>query len=454
MDHATTPPWHLAMFVAALVFGQWLLLSNPGYFSHDELSWAARANVPALHDLPWIAWGDLDTFQYRPLTFNLWLILAHALHDAPLLFHGLWVMLGVVIACLLRQVLRRCGVTASTASVAAAVFALNPYAIYVHGWVATLADLLWVGSGLLLALWLSGKRVRTAAPWQVLAAGTATAVVALSAKEAGIVLAPLAWLTWWLLCRPRHWLWAAVGLSLPTLAYLLLRLDVILHQPRVDDAYVWSMATVPINWAAYHLYALMPAMAEVSATFGASLPRLLLAGGLWLAVFAALWQAGGRLLAGTVFGVAIALGPVLILESPYNQYAYGASAVIVATTALAWSRLHRPGRAAALAVALVSTWHGVNVQRLIHRVGELQSRFTPTLFEAVAADPGRTITIAVDRPADAWIYARLSHDPLAYGGAHNRVRIANHGDGGADYRAAYNGEVVAAGRETPDGPAP
>lgn len=437
-------------FLLVLLPGQWLLLSNPGWFSHDELSWAARADVPVPRDLPWIAWSDLGSFQYRPLTFNLWLLLAHWLHDSPLLFHGLWVLLGIAIACLLRQTLRRCGVAASTASIAAVTFALNPYAAYVHGWVATLADLLWVGGGLLLAFWLSGTRVRTAPPWHVFAAGVATALVALSAKEAGIVLAPLAWLAWWLLRRPRHWLWAALGLSLPTLAYLVLRLDVVLYQPRADDAYAWSMATVPINWAAYHLYALMPAMAEVSASFGASAPRLLLAGALWLAVFATLWRADRRFTAGAVLGGAIALGPVLILETPYNQYAYGASAVVVALVALAWPRLHRLGRVAVLTVALVSTWHGVNMQRLIHRVGELQSRFTPSLREAVAANPGRIITVSVDRPGDAWIYARLSHDPLAYGSTRQRVRIVGHGGRGADYRAAYNGEVLAAGHDASD----
>src|SRR5690606_38467237 len=103
-----------------------------------------------------------------------------------------------------------------------------------------------------------------------------------------------AWLGWWLLRRPRHWLWAACGLTFSTVLYLLLRLDTILYQPRADDAYAWSLATLPANWLAYHLYALMPATAEVVATFQASLPRRLLAASVWLAIWASLARIGWR----------------------------------------------------------------------------------------------------------------------------------------------------------------
>ena len=446
-----TSPRHAIAFALALLFGQWLLLANPGWFSHDELGWAALADVGSLRDLPWQPWLGIDHFQYRPLTFNLWLLLSHALHDSPHLFHGLWVALGSLLAWLLRQTLRRCGASATTASVAAVVFALNPYAASVHGWVATLADLLWVGSGLALAFWLCGARAQRAASWKVFVIAAATALVALSAKEAGVVLAALAWLGWWLLRRPRHWLWAACGLTFSTVLYLLLRLDTILYQPRADDAYAWSLATLPANWLAYHLYALMPATAEVVATFQASLPRRLLAASVWLAIWASLARIGWRWLAAVLVGAALTLGPVLILQTPYNQYAYGASALLVALLALAWPRLHGTGRALLVLAAMLSSWHGLNVQRLILRVGELESRFTPSLRAALAAHPGRLVRVSIERPGDAWIYARLAHDPLPYGGATTRLRFVA-GDSGSDYRTTYNGQVVAVDAARPQGP--
>jgi hypothetical protein len=442
--HPATPIRHLLAFVLALLFGHWLLLNNPGWFSHDELAWAARADVATLAELPWQEWSDLDTFQYRPLTFNLWLLIAHALHDMPLWFHGLWVLLGMAIACLLRQTLRRCGIAPHTASIAALLFALNPYAAYVHGWVATLADLLWLGSGLLLAYWLSGRQAHTARSLHVLLIAATAAVIALLSKEAGVVLAPLAWLAWWQLGRPRHWLWAAIGLTVPTLLYLGLRLDVILYQPRPDGAYAWSLTTVPLNLAAYFLYALLPTTAEVSATLQTSLPRLLVAGGLWLALLVVLARAGWHWLLTFVAGATLALGPVLILETPYNQYAYGASALVVALLALAWSRLGRAGRVLVLVIAALATWHGFNVQRLIHRVGHLQAQFTPSLQVALANTGEGEITLSIDRPGDRWIYARLIDDPLAYGSDQRRVRLVDAAEG-SDWRAAYNGRVLATG---------
>ena len=60
----------LAVF-ALVLLAQWPLVSNPGYFSHDELQWAARAGTTG--PIPWESWTAVDAFQYRPLTFNLWL---------------------------------------------------------------------------------------------------------------------------------------------------------------------------------------------------------------------------------------------------------------------------------------------------------------------------------------------------------------------------------------------
>lgn len=462
-------PWpgH-GIFLALLVLGQWLLLTNPGYFSHDELAWGVRATSGPLASLPWQSWLDIGTFQYRPLTFNLWLLIAHGLHGSPLLFHALWVALGCAMAWLLRAVLLRCGLGGTVATTAALGFVLNPYAVYVHGWVATLADLIWVGCGLALLHWLlcrpgarghghqagqdtaSGTGARPALA--EVAAGALAMVVALSAKEAGLALAPLAWLGWALLDRPRPWRHVAIGLSLPALVYLALRLGVILYLPRPDDAYTWSLTAIVRNALSYPLFVLIPTVPEVGATLLASPLRLALVGLVWLALLAGLLSAGWRLALAFVAGTAIALGPVLILEGSANQYAYGASLLAAGLLALAWPRLPAWARVLTLAVALVSTWHGINVQRFIHRAGQVQVVFTPALAEAVAAHGNETLTIAPEQPADDWLYRRLSHDPLAYGRNRPSVLVVAPGSG-AMYRARYNGQLIRA--TDPDaGPAP
>ena len=58
------------VLLAALIL-QLPLILNPGYFSHDELQWAALANAST--PSPWL---ETSAFQYRPLTFSLWMALS------------------------------------------------------------------------------------------------------------------------------------------------------------------------------------------------------------------------------------------------------------------------------------------------------------------------------------------------------------------------------------------
>ncbi|MEP7098560.1 MAG: hypothetical protein ABI748_12920, partial [Dokdonella sp.] len=81
---------------ACLVVLQLPLVCNPGYFSHDELEWWARASVAGWAQLPWVSWTAVADFQYRPLTFNLWLLLAHGFAAKPYLMHLIVVSLGCV----------------------------------------------------------------------------------------------------------------------------------------------------------------------------------------------------------------------------------------------------------------------------------------------------------------------------------------------------------------------
>ena len=85
---------------------QWPLVANPGYFSHDELEWGSFA---AQTPVPWVSWLDIGAFQYRPLTFNLWLWLSRRLFDTPQLFHALLVAWGAGNATLLCGLARRVG---------------------------------------------------------------------------------------------------------------------------------------------------------------------------------------------------------------------------------------------------------------------------------------------------------------------------------------------------------
>ncbi|MEG2942517.1 MAG: hypothetical protein RR969_13210, partial [Thermomonas sp.] len=116
----------LQVFVLACLL-QLPLALNPGYYSHDELQWAAYA-ADGVH-VPWL---DVSAFQYRPLTFNLWMLLSRALFDTPMLFHAVLVIAGALNAALLFAVGRGFGMQARHAAVGALAFVLSPYSVYTH----------------------------------------------------------------------------------------------------------------------------------------------------------------------------------------------------------------------------------------------------------------------------------------------------------------------------------
>jgi hypothetical protein len=414
----------LAVLVLVLVLGvagQALLAFNPGYFSHDELQWGAAAEVASWRDLPWMGWLDVATFQWRPLTFNLWLLISHRLFEAPVAWHLLWVLAGTSLAAALGALLRRLGATATTATVAAVVFALNPYAVYVHGWVATLADLLWVGFALALAHGLLTAHRRA---WPGLAvAGLAAALTGLGllAKEAMVVVPALLALAWLGSGRPRALAWAFAGSSLVVAVYLALRLGVLVPAgPRA--AYGMSLAVVPGNLAAFALFPLRPSSFEVQGVLPMSAGALVASAALWVALLLAMRRRSPGLALMLVLGAILALAPVLALENIANQYGYGASAWVVACVALAWPALRRPGKVLVAFLAFLLVWHGVNVQREMRAVGERQAVFQPALVQALRTHGG-VLKLYPDAKY-AWAYRRLVADVPAWRGEAIGDRVA------------------------------
>jgi hypothetical protein len=412
------------VFLIAALVGQVLLLANPGYFSHDELQFGANVRVGSLDEVDWQHFGDWESVQFRPLTFDLWLLLSRALFKSPWAMHAAWVAMGTAVGAGLLVLLARLQVAPKVAAVFALAFVLGPYAAYTHGWVATLAELLWTGLALLaanLVLAWGGPRARDRA-WVTTVAFGLT-VAALCAKEAAVVLPALAALAWLLSGRKREWATATFASAVPVAIYVVLRLGVMLFTPRPEGVDAWSLASIPKQWLAYQAFAVLPSVFEVANTF--VVPRraiiaLVLLGVTWGFVARAHWRAAAWWLVGGT----LALGPALLLDWGSNQYAYAFSAVVAGALAVAWSKLDRPGRALVVIVGLLTTIHGLQVARTVHRVGTLQSRFSPELAKAVkAAGKDQVVTLRVSR--DDWVYRRLTHHIDAYNGVRigDRVRL-------------------------------
>ena len=96
---------HAGLVLLAVLLAQLPLILNPGYFSHDELQWAAAAEQG-----PGFVWLATDAFQYRPLTFNLWTWLSRHLFAQPQALPSVLVAWGAANAALLLALARRFGV--------------------------------------------------------------------------------------------------------------------------------------------------------------------------------------------------------------------------------------------------------------------------------------------------------------------------------------------------------
>lgn len=412
--------------LAALALLQAPLWINPGYFSHDELQWAARAATATPGELPFVSFAAVDHFQYRPLTFNLWLPLSHALFETPRLFHAVFVLLGSLNALLLAAVLRRAGCRAQVAFCAALVFGLSPFAAWVHGWVGCLADLVWVGFGLGIVAVLQRLGATSPVRASSLAAAAATAalatLLALLSKEAALSIPALLALGALLLRPPRVWLAATLASAAVAAVYLALRLDT-LTTPGDAATYTLRAAALPLRWLEYMAFPWALGVQEVHVLRLAAWSKWIILAIAPLALALCLWRASRRLWLAGFAGSALALAPVLALPVSANQYGYGFAALCCGIAALAWERLRRPGRVALALLAVTTVAHGFQVQMRMLEIGRLQSVFSPSLAEQALAQPEGAIRLWPDHASHHPIYARLSHRVPAWHGVPLGTRV-------------------------------
>ncbi|WP_223789610.1 hypothetical protein [Marinicella meishanensis] len=417
------------------------LVFNPGYFSHDELQWAAWADVAGLSAMRWNDWLAFSDYQYRPLTFNLWRLLSYWCFDQPMVFHGVLVLWGSLNASLLWLAARRFGLSVWPAMTGTLLFVASPYAMYVHGWVATMADLLVMS----FALSMLSQLCRTQRPLMALLLGAGFTAVALISKESALSLPAVLGVIWLLGGRQKVWFMATWGAGLVALAYLALRLPVLLSQPE-NTHYGLSLWQMPWRWLEYHLYWISPHLTEPHTTLAKGLRgSTVVAASLVLGLFVILWLAHRRLFWAALLGGLALLAPVLPLAASAAQYGYLFAAGLVLLVAAAWRHCQRWGRVWIMLLSLLSVWHGVNTALLLRDAGRIQAVFSPALAQAVAQHPAdQALRLRLDEGAPRWLFIRLTSDVPSYRGVElgQRVQWAAT-DEAADYVVQADGQIRA-----------
>lgn len=371
MFHRNRP---LLLFLALACVLVAALASIPGYFSADELQWLARARSAAsVAALPFVPFTDPSPFQYRPLTFNLWLLLAHAGGDRPGFVHAAFALATVGIALLLRQWLLALAVPASRAWGAATLFLLLPTTVFSAGWVGTLADLLVAAitlAALLLASRTRGHRRTLAAHATIALLSTAAALLA---KESALVL-PLAWLLYGAASGERRaGVVAGAAAAVAVLAYLVLRIDPLLHPATPDPYYAWQLSYLPRRVLDYLLFPLLPSVEEAHTVALRSIATQLGAGLLLLFWWRECWQRGrwGGL-APTAASLAL-IGPALLLPKASAHFALLAGLALCAGLALLAPAHPRSARWLHPLLLLLLGWHDLNLVRRFHRDAAVQT---------------------------------------------------------------------------------
>lgn len=399
------------------------LILNPGYFSHDELQWASWSYLREFGQIDWLSPLDFGMFQYRPLTFNFWMLLNYLFFGHPYLMHAIQALFGALTLLLLRELMAHYGITGLRRLLACVLWLCFPFVLYVHGWVGTFADQIWLSAGL-LGLLAVFRMDLSAAPVRPLLAGAAATLIGLLAKEAALVV-PAFLLAHALLLpvRRRLFLWAMLGGGLMAVLYLALRLKIILAGAEQSSDYRPTWIEAPTRMLEYWLFPATLQRLEPYGILGDYSSRIgWSCAGLALLALGLAWKRWRHLLLLLVLP-AMALGPTLVLGYPAAQYAYGFSTVVIVLLAHASIGLGKRWLAFSALWFALTLIHSLNLMHLFREVGHMQSVLLPQVNALVQADPTSPIRVRAVHIDDEWRVRRTLFDIKAYHGVpwSNRV---------------------------------
>ncbi|MDO9148514.1 MAG: hypothetical protein Q7U52_12810 [Hydrogenophaga sp.] len=260
------------ILLAFTVIALFLVLANPGYFSHDEFQKLDHIQRHGFADYVFryvrIAQGDAFGTPVRPLAFLIQGILAFAMDDFPFLVHFAAIAMHVLVAYLFFRATVQMGGSKSLGLLAAFLFIINPMTTLATAWSAALMDRLYIIFGL-LALLAADQYIKKNGNLLNLLYIFVFSSLAIFSKETAIILPGLLLLFLIIdlntIKLPNFW-HAMAAWTAPVITFILLRLPAIIAsfgQPKIS-AYKASLDNAPEGVLVYIAYPFLPTLTEAN----------------------------------------------------------------------------------------------------------------------------------------------------------------------------------------------
>jgi Dolichyl-phosphate-mannose-protein mannosyltransferase len=403
--------WKAVLTIAAVgLIANILLISIPGFYSHDELDWQNRI---ARNNYPWsFGLGNFVTSPFFRLLGTIFISASLRIPLQPLGAHLVNVLLATATACLLYHAVAL--FRPDRALAAAILFLLMPGFAYSAAWVAAGFDLQFTFLGVASVLcaikyWRGGARL-------YLVASLAAFAVALGCKETALSIPVCAALVLYIdrdrVDRRRLTNLAASAATLIIIYVGLNSIRILRMATSGGGGYrLGDGPQILKNILAYFGFPFAAKIVEIQGfpfwdprqALRLILPHLVL-------IALIMWRAGPRWAAIYLIAFYATLLPVLSISKFETQYTYASSVALAVALALVWERKWFVAVPVTV-LTLILIAHGLTIQQEMYRTGVCQTRALATL-KAVLPDapPDAPLTVLIQDDTPWWVIARAVHD--------------------------------------------
>jgi hypothetical protein len=412
------------VLIAFAMVTSMLLLSNPGYFSHDELQ-----KLDAVDDLglwkyiqAYVNFPDFDDFAIpvRPFSYLVQGLVAASANNQPFMMHLADVFMHAVVGVLVFMSLLRVTDNRKLAWVAALVFLVCPHTTFAVGWSAALMDRLYTLFGViscLAAYNYVSRKGGAGTLWLLLV----SAALSVSSKETGIVFPAiiLGYLFVSVSYLKDRKFWVALGVwGLPSLAMLAYRAKPLLNSiGGMESDYSVDFMGIPANIFVYVAYPFVPSLQESYAWHYLASQSDMVWGFLaHIVLTLLLWRK---------FSLKVALAydatyllfllPVVTLSATAPHYLYASgipfSVAIAALLVLKGRKQSRIASAYVVVLLVVAIVHTFKVQDYIYDNGTCSvTTMASATSVYLSLNAPNEMTIVAERGSSAQIPMRIFHD--------------------------------------------